>query len=211
MPGANWKRLGEMLVRRRIELDPRYANRQTFAKQTGVNYRTISDVERGRRDNYEDATLTALEVAYAVKPGSIGRALADGELEPLPGPRAAGPPSLRPVPPLPSETAGYEAEEILSGLLTRYDGDEVVGAMAAQAHKPAYTVAGEVLRWLERQGDEAPAREAVDVLLARHPGDEVLLAISRQSGKRRGMVAEEMLEWLGTQHRAQQSRNGTSG
>lgn len=86
MPDANWKRLGEQLVRRRIELDPRYSNRQLFAAERGVNYRVVSDVERGRRDNYEDGTVTALEVAYAVAPGSIGRALAGGGLDPLPAP-----------------------------------------------------------------------------------------------------------------------------
>lgn len=91
MPTANWKRLGELLVRRRIELDPRYSNRQLFAAERGINYRTVSDVERGRRDNYEDGTITALEVAYGVKPGSIGQFLAGGELEALPRPAEAPP------------------------------------------------------------------------------------------------------------------------
>lgn len=84
MPTANWTRLGELLVRRRIELDPRYSNRRLFCKERGVNYRTVTDIEHGLRGNYEPATVTALEVAYAVVPGSFARA-ATGEdgLEPL--------------------------------------------------------------------------------------------------------------------------------
>lgn len=89
MPTANWKRLGELLVRRRIELDPRYSNRQLFASERGLNYRTVSDIERGRRDNYEDATVTSVEVAYGVAAGSVARALGGGELEPLAAPQAA--------------------------------------------------------------------------------------------------------------------------
>lgn len=114
MPVPNWKRLGEQLVRRRIELDPRYSNRKTFAAERGVGYRIVTDIEHGRRGNYEPATLAAVEVAYGITPGSTGRALAGGELEPLPAPRLAS------VPPPPSgdET---DAEAAYTGLLMRAD------------------------------------------------------------------------------------------
>ena len=52
-PRAAWVRLGELLVRRRIELDPRYRNRRTFTSERGVEYRIVNDIELGRRDNYE--------------------------------------------------------------------------------------------------------------------------------------------------------------
>lgn len=74
-----------MLVRRRIELNPAYRNRQTFVRERGVEYRTISDIENGRRANYETATLAALEVAYELASGAI-RHYVDhgGQLEPAP-------------------------------------------------------------------------------------------------------------------------------
>lgn len=97
MPTDNWTRLGELLVRRRIELDPRYSNRQLFAAERGINYRTVSDVERARRSNYEDGTITAVEVAYSVAPGSVAAVLAGGDLAPVPASRPAG------TPPRPAE------------------------------------------------------------------------------------------------------------
>jgi hypothetical protein len=89
-PVPAWQRLGELLVRRRIELDTRYANRQKFTAERGVNYRTVSDIETGRRDNYEPRTFAELEVAYGLAPGSISRALAGGELD-LPVPPSTPP------------------------------------------------------------------------------------------------------------------------
>jgi hypothetical protein len=97
----DWIKMGEKLVRRRIELDPRYVNRQLFATERGVSYRIATDIEKGRRANYEQGTIAAIEVAYSVTPGSIARALAGGELEPQPAPAEAGPAAaLAPVVPL---------------------------------------------------------------------------------------------------------------
>jgi hypothetical protein len=111
-----WKRLGELLVRRRIELDPAYRNRQTFVTARGLNYRTVSDIESGRRDNYGPQTIVALEVAYAVTPGAVRAALAGGDLEPLPGPA----PRLAPVPgPL---TAEHFADTLSDAEITEHIG-----------------------------------------------------------------------------------------
>jgi hypothetical protein len=82
-PRPAWTRLGELLMRRRIDLDPRYRNRRLFTAERAVEYRIVNDIELGNRDNYEPGTIAALEGAYAVAPGSIGRALEGGELEPL--------------------------------------------------------------------------------------------------------------------------------
>jgi len=106
-------------VRRRIELDPRYSNRQLFASERGLNYRTVSDIERGRRDNYEDATVTAVEVAYAVTAGSVARALGGGGLEPLPAPGAA-----RTAAPRPPAPAAWDADDPRDDVAARlFDGD----------------------------------------------------------------------------------------
>ena len=84
-PRSAWTRLGELLRRRRIELDLRYRNRRTFeADRAPGLYRIINAIETGERDNYEPGTIAALEVAYDLVPGSIDRALDGGELEPQP-------------------------------------------------------------------------------------------------------------------------------
>lgn len=71
-------------MRRRIELDPRYRNRRLFTAERSVEYRIVNDIEKGRRDNFEPQTIAALEAAYDLAPGSIGRAYQGGELQPAP-------------------------------------------------------------------------------------------------------------------------------
>ena len=81
-PSAAWERLGEMLVRRRLELDPRYRSRQTFSRERGPRlYHVFSDVELGKRSSYKASTLAEIEAAYQLEPGSIGRFLGGGDLE----------------------------------------------------------------------------------------------------------------------------------
>ena len=121
MPTAEWTRLGERLVRRRIELDPRYVNRQLFVDERGLNYRIVSDLERGRRDNYEDATITSAEVAYAIKPGGIRQFVAGGELEPLAGPARASAASRDPGAPADIEDPRDDAAARLFPGDTRHD------------------------------------------------------------------------------------------
>ena len=112
---STWKRLGDLLLRRRIELDPAYANRRIFSEATGVNARTIADIEKGRRDNYEPATIASVEVAYRLAGGSVARTLAGGDLEPLPvmepAPAVVAPPSRddRAADPYPSGPAALAA------------------------------------------------------------------------------------------------------
>jgi hypothetical protein len=75
------KRLGELLIRRRLDIDPRYQNRQVFADERGVEYRIVSAIERGERANFQIVTIAKLEAAYDLAPGSIASFLAGGELE----------------------------------------------------------------------------------------------------------------------------------
>lgn len=99
-PGQDWQRLGELLIRRRLDLDPRYRNRQVFAAERGVEYRIVSDFERHRRSNYHAVTIAEIERAYDLPPGSVGRVLAGGDLEPAPdAPRRASGPTEEPADP----------------------------------------------------------------------------------------------------------------
>lgn len=81
--------LGSQLIRRRIELDPAYRNRRVFTDERGLDYRVVSDIETGRRSNFEGGTITALEVAYSIAPGSIRAAMAGSELRPISAPEGA--------------------------------------------------------------------------------------------------------------------------
>jgi hypothetical protein len=94
-----WQQLGGMLIQRRVELDARYRYRNAFADDTGLDWRLLYDIEKARRANFTRATITAIEVAYRLEPGSIEEFL-DGDedtLIPLPDP---GPePEPQPWPP----------------------------------------------------------------------------------------------------------------
>ena len=91
-----WERLGEWLVRRRLELDPRYRNRRTFTRERAPDlYRIVNDIELGRRDNYEPATLAAIESAYDLPAGAIGQFIAG--VPPAGEPEAREPIPLRPA------------------------------------------------------------------------------------------------------------------
>jgi hypothetical protein len=113
-----WKAVGDLLIRRRSELDPRYRNRRLFTGERGVEYRMVNAIERGERSNYEPGTLSALEVAYELPAGAIMRAVAaHGQVESL----TAGPepvPRERTLTPL---HAGVD-ETLLAGHLAEVQG-----------------------------------------------------------------------------------------
>lgn len=108
-----WQRLGDLLVTRRVQLDPRYTSRRTFVAETHSGkqdswYRMITSIENGSRDNYSRETLAAVEVAYQLQPGSLGRALEGGDLESLRQPGHSQAPADTPGRPT-SPTAVREA------------------------------------------------------------------------------------------------------
>ena len=108
MPTVNrsaWERVGPMLAARRAQISPRYANRQAFADERGVRWRTLHDAEMAKRANFKAVTLRAFETAYMLVPGSLDRTLAGGPLEPVPDAPAGRerPPAL--FGPVPSQTA----------------------------------------------------------------------------------------------------------
>lgn len=89
-PESDRKRLGDLLIQRRIELSPRFRVRTVFAVECGLNWRLLYDLERGKRANFSDETLAAVEVAYRLRKGSIQDFLAGGELTAMETAQAPG-------------------------------------------------------------------------------------------------------------------------
>ena len=88
-----WEHVGRLLQERRVQMDTRYANLTWFCEERGIDYRLAWDLEKGARGNYRRATLTAAEIAYGLRPGSIEAALEGGALSP-----SAEAEGIRPVP-----------------------------------------------------------------------------------------------------------------
>lgn len=78
------KHLGDLLMQARVDLDVRYKNRALFARERGLNYRLVQDIENAARDNFDPPTKLAIERAYGWAYGSINAVLAGG----LPSPSA---------------------------------------------------------------------------------------------------------------------------
>lgn len=83
----DWKALGDLLVTRRVQLDPRHKNRRKFVADTHSGsfdswYRMVTSIETGGRDNYSRETLAAMEVAYQLEPGSLSTSLHTSRLVP---------------------------------------------------------------------------------------------------------------------------------
>lgn len=97
-PDDRWTRLGELLVARRVAVDPRYRNRRTFCEETGLDYRVIGDLENHRRSNFGGETLAAAENGYRLKTGAIRGYLAGGELVPADASPAAPAADEAPLP-----------------------------------------------------------------------------------------------------------------
>lgn len=195
---GQWVRLGEMLARRRTEIEPRYKNRTLFAEATGLNWRLLHDIERAKRDEFKPETLAALETAYQLAPGAIERALKGGDLEP------AGTPDplerARPHParadssgvPIPEELRGpaQERADEIQELLTRAairtgnpdpDGDQVFGPGSWEAQS-----------WdLFRRQFPSTLRRLWIIAAASVPDDR---APGRQHGTAAGLTAEAALD-----------------
>jgi hypothetical protein len=72
----DWTRLGEAVTRRRAYLG--YTTRQQFADGTGFPAKTLSDLEKHRRDNFDRSTYGRLERALQWPNGAIESILAGG-------------------------------------------------------------------------------------------------------------------------------------
>lgn len=143
----DWKRLGRLLAERRIEIAARYKNKNLFAAERQINRRMLWSIESGERDTYTPDTLRDIERAYMLVPGSMGRTLAGGDLEPV-SDRAPAP-VLRPVPPPALAGSGSLAESERDRYLAMYPDDIVIRAIAAQSGKKVSMVVAEMIDWIE--------------------------------------------------------------
>ena len=73
MVDQGWARLGARIV---AERSRRWRTRRDFAHATGLSPRVLYDLETGRRDRYQPATLAAVESALGWVPGSCLRVVA---------------------------------------------------------------------------------------------------------------------------------------
>lgn len=74
---SDWQRLGKYVVARREELG--YKQRGDIASAVGVSTRVMSDIENGRRGNFDPVTVAALERVLGWETGSAHRIAAGGE------------------------------------------------------------------------------------------------------------------------------------
>jgi len=113
------KRLGEVLVVRRVELDPRYHSRKLFAEETGINLRRLADLENGRRGGAPPLALqNVFAPAYRVEYQSVVDVLAgDGDLEALPGTPPHKSPRRRKAAVSPLTAAAPSGETEIPGVL----------------------------------------------------------------------------------------------
>ena len=75
MPGRAWTRLGDRVAAARVAAG--FRTREAFAAHAGISSRTLGDVERGRRESYDPATLAAIEHALGWPSGSVDAMLAE--------------------------------------------------------------------------------------------------------------------------------------
>jgi hypothetical protein len=74
---ADWARLGEYVVARRIALG--YQTRVPFADASGISTRILGDIETGRRGRFDRKTIAALENTLGWATGSAVRIVEGGE------------------------------------------------------------------------------------------------------------------------------------
>ena len=77
MAGTEWKRLGDLIVRRRIDLGMKTT--KALAEASGLTSRMLGDIENARRTNYAAGTRAQIENALRWAPGSIGAILTGGD------------------------------------------------------------------------------------------------------------------------------------
>lgn len=118
-PPEAWERLGRLLEERRGELNPEWANRAQFLRDTGMNKKLVERLELAKPGQYRPATLAKVSVAYGWTGDSIRRILAGGQ----PQPRADAVPAPQPL----IAQDAYEAA-VLASSLTDAEKSEAIGA-----------------------------------------------------------------------------------
>lgn len=95
---AAWERLGRLLEQRREQMHRPWRKLTQFTRDRDIDYRVAWDLEHGRRTNYRQLTIAAVEVAYGWAPGSVASVLRGGDPEPAAGSPGAGKPDDDPRP-----------------------------------------------------------------------------------------------------------------
>lgn len=72
-----WVRLGRVVA---AERSRRWRSRADFARAAGISARVIDDLEKGRRGNFSDLTLGAVEAALGWQPGACLRVVQGGQV-----------------------------------------------------------------------------------------------------------------------------------
>jgi transcriptional regulator with XRE-family HTH domain len=70
---ADWERLGRAIVARRVELG--FNTQKAFADHLGLTPRILGDIEGGKRDSYDRATLARVEQGLQWRAGTAARVL----------------------------------------------------------------------------------------------------------------------------------------
>lgn len=93
---SDWQRLGNYVLSRRVMLG--FKQRGGFAAAIGVSARVVSDLEHGRRGNFDAVTIASLEQVLGWETGSAARIAAGGEptLRAVAAPAPADPDSVGP-------------------------------------------------------------------------------------------------------------------
>jgi len=128
---GRWQELGLVLKQRRALLDARWRSRRAFAGDSRLDYRLIYDIEEARRPNFGVTTLTAIEIAYQLQPGSIAAFLNGAEFGSAPARAAAAglPAALRALPPDRIPKNHYDSAD------ADYDGRNRTGRIAFAASR----------------------------------------------------------------------------
>lgn len=77
MDAEGWVRLGRIILHDRSRY---WRTREEFARASGVSARVLDDLEAGRRDNYQDATLAAIEITLGWRAGTCLRVVQGGRV-----------------------------------------------------------------------------------------------------------------------------------
>lgn len=72
-----WQRLARRVA---AERGRHWRSRAAFAKAAGISSRVVDDIESGRRSNYSEATLAAVEAALGWEAGSCLRVVQGGRV-----------------------------------------------------------------------------------------------------------------------------------
>ena len=72
-----WARLGQRVAQERGR---HWRSRSAFARAAGISRRVLDDVEKGRRENYSETTLAAIEAALGWAPGTCLRVVQGGRV-----------------------------------------------------------------------------------------------------------------------------------